>query len=233
MMTPLRAARPLWALVLSRFLTVIFPVLAVLIAVRVIMSPLFLQLEYNRPGFPDDPFGLTREDRLTYAPYALDYLLYGKDITYLGDLRFSDGETLYTVRELQHMRDVQTVTQAAYALAVLSGVLAAIAGVTMVRIPAARESLIFGLRNGALLTILLLFTIVILVVGSWDFFFTTFHQIFFASGTWVFYTSDTLIRLFPEQFWFDAAITIGVLSALISLIVLLIISRVRASRPLP
>lgn len=231
-MTAVRAARPFWALVLNRFLTVIFPVLAVLIAVRVIMSPLFLQVEYNRPGFPDDPFGLTRENRLTYAPYALDYLLYGKDVTYLGDLRFEDGETLYTVRELQHMRDVQTVTQVAYALAILGGILAAAAVVVMVRIPAARESLVFGLRNGALLTLLLLFTIVILVVGSWDFFFTTFHQIFFASGTWVFYTSDTLIRLFPEQFWFDAAITIGVLAALISIGVLAITSRVRVTRPL-
>ncbi|MBZ0100422.1 MAG: DUF1461 domain-containing protein, partial [Taibaiella sp.] len=44
---------------------------------------------------------------------------------------------------------------------------------------------------------------------SWDFFFTCFHSTFFESGTWRFAFSDTLIRLFPEQFWFDAALTIG------------------------
>ncbi|MEJ2126169.1 MAG: hypothetical protein P8X84_01420 [Candidatus Bathyarchaeota archaeon] len=27
-----------------------------------------------------------------------------------------------------------------------------------------------------------------------------FHQLFFTSGTWTFYTSDTLIRLFPMRF---------------------------------
>jgi integral membrane protein (TIGR01906 family) len=55
---------------------------------------------------------------------------------------------------------------------------------------------------------------VIIAALSWDTFFTSFHSIFFASGTWQFEYSDTLIRLFPEQFWFDAAVTIGALTIL-------------------
>ena len=35
---------------------------------------------------------------------------------------------------------------------------------------------------------------------------------FFAAGTWTFEYSDTLIRLFPEAFWYDAALTIAGLS---------------------
>lgn len=209
--------RPLWMLLLNRFLTLIFPVLAVLIAVRVVMSPLFLQFEYYRPDFPDDPFGFTLDDRLHYAPYAVDYLLNDADIRYLGDLTFANGIPLYTTRELDHMRDVKVVTQTAYALALVTGVLALAAIGVMVSIPDARKSLRFGLRNGALLTLVLLFTIIVLAVGNWEFFFTGFHELFFANGTWMFYTSDTLIRLFPEQFWFDAAITIGVLAGFIAL----------------
>jgi uncharacterized membrane protein len=39
--------------------------------------------------------------------------------------------------------------------------------------------------------------------------FVAFHQVFFAAGTWTFEYSDTLIRLFPNRFWFDAALTIA------------------------
>jgi integral membrane protein (TIGR01906 family) len=61
-------------------------------------------------------------------------------------------------------------------------------------------------------------------VVAWDTFFTAFHQLFFAGGTWVFAYSDTLIRLFPEQFWFDAALTVGGLTLLGALALLLLSS---------
>jgi integral membrane protein (TIGR01906 family) len=63
-------------------------------------------------------------------------------------------------------------------------------------------------------------TIVLAAIVNWDFFFTTFHTMLFESGTWRFAYSDTLIRLFPEQFWFDAALLIGGLTTLIALLLL-------------
>ncbi|MCZ7668066.1 MAG: DUF1461 domain-containing protein [Chloroflexi bacterium] len=49
--------------------------------------------------------------------------------------------------------------------------------------------------------------LVIIFIGiGWSLFFTLFHNIFFDSGTWTFAYSDSLIRLFPEQFWFDFAL---------------------------
>jgi integral membrane protein (TIGR01906 family) len=50
------------------------------------------------------------------------------------------------------------------------------------------------------------------VLIGFSVFFVFFHQIFFESGTWVFRFSDTLIRLFPERFWRDTFIAIGLLS---------------------
>ena len=102
------------ARVAQAYLVIAFPILLVLLAARLVMTPLFLQFEYNRADFPSDPFGFTREDRFTYAPYALDYLLNGAGIEYLGDLKFADGTALYNANELRHMRDVKTVTQFAF-----------------------------------------------------------------------------------------------------------------------
>jgi uncharacterized membrane protein len=35
---------------------------------------------------------------------------------------------------------------------------------------------------------------------------------FFEAGTWQFYNSDTLIRLYPQQFWFDASLVIAAMT---------------------
>lgn len=216
---------PKFAVLLGAILTALYPILTVLIMVRLVMSPLFLQIEYNRPGFPDDYYGFTREDRLNYAPYALDYLINGEPLTYLSDLTFADGSPLYNERELEHMDDVQAVTRAAFLIA-LVGVLIAIALVIyLARQSATRRTLYRALWRGAVITLVILASIIMLVVANWDRFFTLFHQLFFADGTWVFLYSDTLIRLFPEQFWFDAAITIGGLSGLLALITLLLTRR--------
>jgi integral membrane protein (TIGR01906 family) len=197
---------------LATLLSLCIPVLFILLNVRLVMSPIFLQIEYNRPGFPSDPFGFSREDRLRLAPYALDYLIYNHDISYLGNLRSAEGLPLYNERELIHMRDVQIVTNAAYATLAVVAVLAVVCIAVLWRRDRAR--LWVALRAGAWLTLLLIAAVVILAVLAWDVFFTGFHSVFFEDGTWYFLTSDTLIRLFPEQFWFDAALVIGGLAVL-------------------
>ena len=49
-----------------------------------------------------------------------------------------------------------------------------------------------------------------LLIGlAWEFFFIQFHELLFPPGTWVFARTDSLIRLFPEQFWFDVGVLIS------------------------
>ena len=57
--------------------------------------------------------------------------------------------------------------------------------------------------------------VVLGIIGatSWEWLFTTFHTTFFPQGNWQFRMSDTLIRLYPPQFWIDAAIAVAVLVA--------------------
>ncbi|MBL8165869.1 MAG: TIGR01906 family membrane protein [Anaerolineae bacterium] len=198
--------------ILSGLITLAVPLLLVLGSVRLIMTPLFLQFEYTRPGFPQDFYGLTTDERLRYAPFALDYLLNAEGIDFLANLDFPDGEPQYNARELRHMEDVKVITQAAFLLAMLLALITAAAGSALWRIQ--RGRLRMAVMNGALLTLGIIATIVVVAVVNWDFFFTRFHEVFFSSGTWRFEYSDTLIRLFPEQFWFDAALTIGGMTVL-------------------
>ncbi len=199
------------ARVLRVLIVIGLPAFFVLTSVRLVASETFLQLEYHRPGFPADRYGFTQEDRLEYAPYAVRYLHNNADISYLGKLEL-DGTPMYTDRELRHMQDVKTVVQAARKVhTVLSLALAAAAVSLFWRRPT-RRLLRQALAEGGAFTIALILLLVVLIFASWDFFFDGFHAVFFEGDSWQFSTSSTLIRLFPEQFWFDAAITIGLLT---------------------
>jgi integral membrane protein (TIGR01906 family) len=199
---------PWWAAAAAFVIALAVPVVFTLAGVRAVMSHAFLYFEYNRPGFPADPYGFTTEDRLRYAPLAVDYLLNGAPIRFLGDQTFPDGTPLYNARELRHMHDVQIVTTAAYAVGLALFALAALAAAALWR-RGLHGRLLGALTWGAMLALGLIAAIVIGAALAWDTFFTLFHEVFFADGTWYFPYSDTLIRLFPEAFWFDAALVIG------------------------
>jgi len=56
-------------------------------------------------------------------------------------------------------------------------------------------------------------------VLAWSTFFVQFHELLFPPGTWTFAYSDSLIRLFPEKFWFDFGVLLSVLAFSLGLIV--------------
>ena len=197
--------------ILRLLIVISIPFLLVALSARLVMTPPFLQFEYTRPGFPVDPYGLTTDDRLTYAPHALDYLIYAQDISSLEQLNFPDGIPLFNARELRHMVDVQILTQAVFTAAFALAAFLAILTILLWRTPHIRM-INRALFEGGLLTIGLIALIVIFALASWDTFFTGFHAAFFENDTWYFAYSDTLIRLFPEQFWFDAALAVGLLT---------------------
>jgi len=206
---------------LSALIALLTPMFLVLLGVRLLMSEPYLMLAYRLPNFPDDPYGFTLEDRLRYAPYAVQFLLNGAPPDFLANLTFADGTPLYNAREVQHMVDVQAVTQAAMlALAVLS-VTTALGAALLARSAEGRAVLRRGLRGGALFTWLLLSALIAYILLDWDHFFDAFHALFFAEGTWRFFTSDTLIRLFPIRFWQDAALFLGGFCALSALLLYL------------
>jgi integral membrane protein (TIGR01906 family) len=66
--------------------------------------------------------------------------------------------------------------------------------------------------RGGWLTLALLGAILLFVLLAFSVIFVLFHNIFFESGTWTFLYSDTLIRLFPERFWRDTFLAVGLLA---------------------
>lgn len=192
-----------WALSLA------VPVWLVLTGVRLLMTEAYLRLEYTRGDFPVDTYGFSQADRLAYAPYAVGYLLNAEGIDYLGELSFPDGSPMYNDRELKHMVDVKIVVQVALLVHAILSVGFCLTLLASFRNMTTRRIFKQGLSRGALLTLALVTGIAALAILNWNVFFETFHGLFFEQGTWRFYYSDTLIRLFPEKFWFDAALSIG------------------------
>ena len=66
--------------------------------------------------------------------------------------------------------------------------------------------------HGGILTMAILLAMIVLLFVAWNVVFTQFHEILFDPGTWTFFYTDSLIRLFPEQFWFDFGLfwTVGI-----------------------
>ncbi len=218
---PAPPAEPSWLIRTLRAIVVLtLPPVLVLSSVRAVMTEVFLQIEYHRPGFPADRFGFTRDDRLHYAPYAVRYLHNDADISYLERLTFPNGQPLFNARELQHMEDVKAVTRAALRTLATLAVVLIVSTALLARRRNTRRWAWLALSDGALLTIFLIAGLLVLALVGWPFFFDSFHALFFEGDTWIFSTSDTLIRLFPQQFWFDAALSVGFLSLISSLIIL-------------
>lgn len=197
--------------ILSWLVTLLVPFALVLTAMRLMFSPLYLQYEYNAPGFPADRYGFTTQDRLYWARIAEEYLLNDAGIEFLGDLRFADGAPVYNERELEHMVDVKVVVQAAFRVWYVALAVLALLGVLSWR-GGWLDDFFNGLSRGGWLTIIFLISVLVFVFFGFNAFFVAFHNVFFQPGTWMFYWSDTLIRLFPERFWRDIFILTGVLS---------------------
>lgn len=183
------------------------PFALIMLGARLLMTPLFPEIEYRMPGFPDDPYGFALEDRLRWSKPSIEYLLNNADLSFLAELRFEDGTPIYNERELSHMLDVKNVVQ--MLLRVWYGHLALLGLLGLWAWRAGQmDSFRSGLRWGGFLTIALLMALGAFAAISFWQFFSWFHSLFFEGDSWIFRYDDTLIRLFPLRFWQDAVLYI-------------------------
>lgn len=183
----------------------------VMIGIRLMLTPLYIQVEYRLPGFPPDPFGFSRADRLRWAELSRQYLLNDAPIAFLADLRFADGRPVFNARELRHMADVKRVVKGALTVGYAALALVLAGGLWAWR----KGEMAFyrhALARGGWLTMAFVGLVVLFSVAAFNAFFVAFHRVFFEGDTWLFNYSDTLIRLFPERFWRDAFLWEGGLS---------------------
>lgn len=205
------------SMIVKILLVISIPLFIILTSIRILTNPLYPQFEYNTPSFPPDPYGFTKADRLKYAGLSIDYLLNNSDISYFDQFKLADGSPMYNERELSHMRDVKILIKNTFLGWGILGILLILVGV----ISWQQKNLgpfFMGLSRGGWATLVIIGLILVGVVVSFNGLFTDFHRIFFAGDTWLFYYSDTLIRLFPMQFWQDAFIWMGVFASTQALI---------------
>jgi integral membrane protein (TIGR01906 family) len=189
------------------------PFLLVVANIRLVANPWFIQFEYNRAGFPADPYGFRLAQRTELALAGLYSVVpEGAGLIELEQAKLPDGEPAFNAREIKHMRDVRALLAAVFPLALIIGSLLVILAILFRTSSAYRAVVPQGLRAGSILTLALLAGLIAYILINFDAFFLQFHQLFFEGDSFAFRYDDTLIRLYPEQLWSDAAILIGVLT---------------------
>lgn len=197
--------------ILHLLVTLTVPVILCTLSILSLLSPVFISLEYRRPGFPEDSYGFSTAERLDYGNQTRRYLVTNQSLDVLRELEFKNGDPLYKERELTHLEDVKVVIQG------LLVVFYAAAGVFILGWVVARNrqwlnDYLGAISRGGRLTTLLLLTVLFFTLISFRALFVIFHRIFFEGDSWLFLYSDTLIRLFPIRFWQDVFIVFGLVT---------------------
>ncbi len=193
--------------------------------VRAVIAWDYPAFEYGR--IASDAYGWTDEQRLELARGTLDYMRESAPaeevIFMLEDLRLpGTSDPLYNEAEIGHMIDVKHVTDAMTNILIVGGIIV-VGGLAFLFLrPETRALGWKTLMQAGLFTVIALAAIALFILLAWPIFFEQFHELLFPPGTWTFFYTDSLIRLFPEQFWFDVGVIISVGTLLLGGLVALV-----------
>ena len=140
------------------------------------------------------------------------------DIYTQGDFEASlDGsQPLLDERERSHMGDVSRLVRLLYVVLGVAGAVVLLGAYLLAGERRRLGRLLFGTAAGIGAAGLL---IGVAFAVAFEATFLAFHAVFFPPGTYLFEEGSDLIALFPEPFWFEAALIAGaavVLSALVA-----------------
>lgn len=193
-----------WVILAKRGLQLLTPLVLLLLSLMLVLitARVWVPLEYHSPGFPEDRYGFSLQDRIAWSAVDIEFLLNDADISYFDSYHLEDGSPMHNERELRHMQDVKRLVHYAWwGLAVgIVGVAVLFAGLWRAVEP---HTALMGLSQGARNTFYLMGVLLVGILFGFSIVFVGFHQIFFDAGTWRFLYSDTFIRLYPERFWRD------------------------------
>lgn len=192
----------------SLVMGLVLSVLAIGLSVTLLGSPWFTHALSLRYSLWEDA-GLTQAHMTEIAEEVRAFVIDGA-----GELpEIVDGRTGFGADAVSHLADVAAVMNRATLLTWVSGLLAAAWAVARL-IGRRFDRLRDGLRVGSLLTLLAVLVTVLAGTADFNSFFSAFHGLFFAAGTWTFPADSLLIQLFPEPFWAASAGAWAALSVL-------------------
>jgi integral membrane protein (TIGR01906 family) len=120
-----------------------------------------------------------------------------------------DGKPVLNERERGHMADVRRVFSG-FAILAIAALVIVILGWSIAR-RRAPEMYWRGVRFGSGVLVLGVFVLGAIGLFAFDLAFEVFHRLFFAGGTYTFDPrTDRLVQLFPERFWLETSLAVGV-----------------------
>ena len=193
----------------------------VALAILVFLNPAWVGFEQDRTGAAV----LTGFDSATVHMVTNSIL---HDLAF-GPPNFAvavNGQEVLGVRERAHMVDVRNVFFAFGAIAVLAVLILVNIGIF------ARGRAWFrrAVRTGAIVLAVVIVVLGAIAAVAFDTVFQVFHELFFPAGSFDFDASSKLIQLFPDQFWFETSLLLGlVILALCGLFAFLTRQRAEAA----
>lgn len=145
------------------------------------------------------------------------------------DAALTGGEPLLNERERSHMHDVAVLVRILLGVLIMALVLGGVTLAWLRREPR-RIGRILLVVGGVIGGVAIVLAAVFAVAFEPAFLF--FHELFFPPGTYLFEPGSKLITLFPEGFWFDAALAAGATIVVAALVVTLLGLRIWR-RPAP
>jgi integral membrane protein (TIGR01906 family) len=192
------------------------------VSIAPFLTPQYVRFEQDR----------TNVGQLTgYSAGELDHIagqILGDLVLWRGDFHVQAGAgprlgEVLTDGERSHMLDVRNVFTAFWAF-VAAGILTLVVGFRRTRAPGAqpaawRAAAWRGVRNGALGLALAIAVVGVFAVFAFDAAFEVFHRLFFGAGTYSFDPATSkLVQLFPDAFWSQTAIIVGVVILSVALL---------------
>ena len=135
------------------------------------------------------------------------------------DAALSGDEPLLNERERSHMHDVAVLVRILLGVLVMALVVGGVALAWLRREPGRIGRIMLvagGLIGGIAIVLAGIFAV------AFEPAFLVFHELFFPPGTYLFEPGSKLITLFPEGFWFDAALAAGATIVIAAVLVTLI-----------
>ncbi len=192
--------------VLAVVVALLVPPLLVTTALRVVTNDWIVSFEYDHGRVPADRYGLTTQQRSELALIGLEAIRpRSPGVALLDEARLPDGSPAFNRREVTHMQDVRDAVGVAFLVQIGCALVLLALSVALAWRRSTRPKLLRAWRIGAAATLVIAAVLGLFMLVAWNSFFVDFHGLFFSGDTWRFAETDTLLRLYPDEFWMGVA----------------------------
>jgi integral membrane protein (TIGR01906 family) len=193
-------------------------IISIAIMLVVIFSPLFLLMnniflshEFNKQSIGTTSL-MSKSDYLFYTDQVIRYFSNNDSRISIQDRNGSRIGGFFTEEEILHMIDVKKIFRFVFILLIIS---------LIVLFVLWKKIRLRFVLNSLILSFIILSILGTILYFNFDRSFYIFHKILFRNQYWLLPQDDMLIRMFPEGFFYDYAITWFIISCFPGLIIVI------------